>query len=199
MGCPRRSSPTFNGKVFTNRFGLTPTEVLFDKICRDNGITHRLTAPASPTTTGKIERFHRTLRTEFLGGQIFPSLVIAQKELDTWIHDYSHERPHQSLGMSTPAERFYAPSDRPAPELALDVRVVTEDRSGDDWVNRTVSVNGTISVSNQTFSVGKHRSGHIVDVRIMEKLLEVWDGPELIKSVLRTSTGEVRKKRAERH
>jgi len=134
-----------------------------------------------------------------LGGQIFPSLVIAQKELDTWIHDYSHERPHQSLGMSTPAERFYAPSDRPAPELALDVRVVTEDRSGDDWVNRTVSVNGTISVSNQTFSVGKQRSGHIVDVRIMEKLLEVWDGPELIKSVLRTSTGEVRKKKAERH
>ncbi len=52
---------TDNGKVFTNRFGLTPSEVLFDKICRENGITHRLTAPASPTTTGKIERFHRTL------------------------------------------------------------------------------------------------------------------------------------------
>jgi len=54
---------TDNGKVFTNRFGLKPTEVLFDKICRENGITHRLTAPASPTTTGKVERFHRTLRT----------------------------------------------------------------------------------------------------------------------------------------
>jgi transposase InsO family protein len=57
---------TDNGKVFTNRFGLKPTEVLFDKICRENGITHRLTAPASPTTTGKIERFHRTLREEFI-------------------------------------------------------------------------------------------------------------------------------------
>jgi transposase InsO family protein len=50
---------TDNGKVFTNRFGRNETEVLFDKICRENGITHRLTAPASPTTTGKIERFHR--------------------------------------------------------------------------------------------------------------------------------------------
>jgi transposase InsO family protein len=29
-------------------------EVLFDKMCRENGITHRLTAPYSPTTTGKI-------------------------------------------------------------------------------------------------------------------------------------------------
>ena len=32
-------------------------EVLFDQICRRNGIVHRLTAPRSPTTTGKVERF----------------------------------------------------------------------------------------------------------------------------------------------
>ena len=57
---------TDNGKVFTNRLGPKPTEVLFDRICRDNAITHRLTAVRSPTTTGKIERFHRTLRVEFL-------------------------------------------------------------------------------------------------------------------------------------
>ena len=51
---------TDNGKVFTGRFGLHDTEVLFDRICRENGIDHLLTAPRSPTTTGKIERFHRT-------------------------------------------------------------------------------------------------------------------------------------------
>jgi transposase InsO family protein len=190
---------TDNGKVFTNRFGLTPSEVLFDKICRENGIIHRLTAPASPTTTGKIERFHRTLRTEFLGGQIFPTLLIAQKELDTWVGDYNNERPHQSLGMATPATRFYADKDRAVPDLDADLRVITDDRSGDDWVNRTVSVNGTISVSNQVFSVGKQRAGVIVDVRILENLLEVWDGNELIKNVLRTSKGEVRKKKSEVH
>jgi transposase InsO family protein len=48
---------TDNGKVFTGRYASRPVEVLFDKICRENGITHRLTAPRSPTTTGKIERF----------------------------------------------------------------------------------------------------------------------------------------------
>jgi hypothetical protein len=52
---------TDNGKVFTGRFGYKDTEVLFDKICRENGIEHLLTAPRSPTTTGKIERFHRSL------------------------------------------------------------------------------------------------------------------------------------------
>jgi transposase InsO family protein len=34
--------------------------VLFARICRENGIEHLLTAPRSPTTTGKIERFHRS-------------------------------------------------------------------------------------------------------------------------------------------
>jgi transposase InsO family protein len=42
-----------NGKQFTDRFGKGG-EVLFDRICRDNGITHRLTQPRHPTTTGKI-------------------------------------------------------------------------------------------------------------------------------------------------
>jgi transposase InsO family protein len=189
---------TDNGKVFTNRFGLKPTEVLFDKICRENGITHRLTAPASPTTTGKVERFHRTLRTEFLCGQLFSSLEVAQKELHTWIADYNCERPHRGLNMATPAERFSTRPTSSAPELPLDRSVFDGDRSGEDWVARTVSVNGTISVSNQVFSVGKHRGGHVIDVHVRDQLLEAWDGPELVKTVLRRSTGEVRKKKAER-
>jgi transposase InsO family protein len=41
---------------------------MFDRICQENGIRHLLTAPCSPTTTGKIERFHKTLRAEFLTG-----------------------------------------------------------------------------------------------------------------------------------
>ena len=190
---------TDNGKVFTNRFGLTPSEVLFDKICRENGIVHRLTAPASPTTTGKVERFHRTLRTEFLGGQLFSSQQVAQQELDAWVVDYNTSRPHQSLGMATPAQRFETRNERSEPELAPDLRVVGDDRSAEGWVSRTVSINGTISVSNQVFSVDKQRAGHLVDVRILEELLEVWDGPDLLKNVLRTTRGEVRKKRAEPH
>ena len=189
---------TDNGKVFTNRFGATPTEVLFDKICRENGITHRLTAPRSPTTTGKIERFHKTLRIEFLAGEIFPSIAAVQAELDAWVEEYNTDRPHQSLKMATPAERFYAqPAKRAAP--ALDLAALEIDRSGDDWVARTVSTVGTVSVSNQIFSVGKHRAGRVIDIRVREELLEAWDGMDLLKTVLRTSKGVVRKKRAEVH
>ena len=60
---------TDNGKVFTGRFFHPPVEVLFDAICREHGIEHLLTAPRSPTTTGKIERFHRSLRAEFLSNR----------------------------------------------------------------------------------------------------------------------------------
>jgi transposase InsO family protein len=190
---------TDNGKVFTNRFALKPTEVLFDKICRENGITHRLTAPASPTTTGKIERFHRTLRIEFLSGWIFRSLEDAQADLDTWVSDYNTTRPHQSLKMATPSQRFAVRGSAAPATPPLDLSALDQDRTGDDWVARTVSTVGTISVSNQTFSVGKHRAGRVIDVRVTAELLEAWDGMELLKTTLRTSKGVVRKKRAETH
>jgi len=57
---------TDNGKVFTAGFGPHRGEVLFDRICKENGIRHLLTSPRSPTITGKIERFHKSLRTELL-------------------------------------------------------------------------------------------------------------------------------------
>ena len=97
---------TDNGKVFTGRFGPGSSEVLFDRICRENGIKHLLTAPRSPTTTGKVERFHKTLRREFLDDKVFVDLDQAQAAIDAWVHHYNHERPHQGIGMVTPFERF---------------------------------------------------------------------------------------------
>jgi hypothetical protein len=42
-----------NGKQFTDRFGKGG-EVMFDRICRKNGIKHRLTDPFSPNQNGKV-------------------------------------------------------------------------------------------------------------------------------------------------
>lgn len=183
---------TDNGKVFTGRFGRNKIEVLFDRICRENGIDHLLTAPRSPTTTGKIERFHRTLRTEFLQGRIFPSAKAAQAELDTWVHTYNHDRPHQSKDMAAPASLFTNATGRPADATALD----RTDRSTDDWISRKVTAVGVITVASQQISVGRHRAAHIVDVHVGIDLLHVWDGNELIKTAIRDNQKEVRKKNA---
>jgi transposase InsO family protein len=104
---------TDNGKQFTGRFGRRVTsggEVLFDKICRRNGISHRLTAPASPNQNGKVERFHGTFRPDFLDVEgPFTSVDEAQSAVDAWVAHYNSERPHQALDEKvpvTPADRF---------------------------------------------------------------------------------------------
>jgi transposase InsO family protein len=184
---------TDNGKVFTGRFGPKDVEVLFDRICRENGIDHLLTAPRSPTTTGKIERFHRTLRQEFLTGRVFADLATAQAELDAWVATYNRDRPHSALGMAPPVSRFTADAGRPADDTAL-----RTDRSGTDWIARKVAANGIISVAWQEINCGKNRAGHRVDIHLDGRKLEIWDGDDLIKTALRTSDKEVRKKRGER-
>lgn len=115
---------TDNGKQFTDRFGAGG-EVLFDKICRKNGITHLLTAPSSPNQNGKVERFHGTFRPDFLtDAGPFESVEAAQAAVDAWVEQYNTDRPHQGLHASlpvTPSERFApVPQDeRNAVELWL--------------------------------------------------------------------------------
>lgn len=184
---------TDNGRVFTGRFSAKPIEVLFDRICRENGIQHLLTAPRSPTTTGKIERFHRTLRVEFLAGRTFDDLAAAQAGLDEWVDGYNTERPHSACDMQPPAVRFVSVVERGRP---ADLAALAEARAGDEWITRHVATNGIITVAYQQISVGKHREGRTVDVRARAETLEVWDGNELIKTVARTTKGAIRKKRA---
>jgi transposase InsO family protein len=185
---------TDNGKVFTGRFNHPPVEVLFDAICREHGIEHLLTQPRSPTTTGKIERFHRSLRTEFLSEHaVFGSVQIAQQALDEWVEHYNTARPHQSLKMGVPAGRFTAGSPTRAPSTS---RVPSQDRTGAHWVSRKVCANGIVCVSWQQVSVGVHYAGSRCDVQVDGDLLRFWIGDELVKTAARTSTGEVRNKRA---
>jgi transposase InsO family protein len=178
---------TDNGKVFTGRYNNPPTEVLFDRICRVNGIEHLLTKPRSPTTTGKIERFHRSLRTEFLTDTTFESLAAAQERLDAWVSTYNTDRPHQSLDMHTPAERY---GTGPRRQITT-----TPDRTGPEWVARKVSTVGVVCVSWQQVSVGRHRAGERCDVHVGDDILQLWIGNELLRTVQRNSTGPIRNKR----
>ena len=185
---------TDNGKVFTARFGPYPTEVLFDRICRENGVSHRHTGVRSPTTTGKIERFHQSLRKEFLADRSFSSLEQAQGELDAWVHDYNTERPHQALDMATPAERFrLEPLAKDASSVPVDE---AEDHPG-QWVLRRVASNGVVSVDNQMFSVGNAYKAQLVDVFVDDTTIQVWSKNHLIKTVARQRGGRVRKVRAD--
>lgn len=185
---------TDNGKCFTGRFGPNPVEVQFDRVLRENGISHRHTGVRSPTTTGKIERFHQSLRREFLADRTFASLEAAQAELDAWVADYNTDRPHQSLEMATPAERFrLRPLAKEPVSIAVDA---AEDHAG-QWVLRRVASNGYVSVDNQAFSAGNAFKGELVDVFVDQTTIQVWSKNHLIKTVARTRPGLVRKIRAD--
>lgn len=71
------------GAAAAGRFNHPVVEVLFDRICRGSGTERLLTQSGSPTTSGKIERFHRSMRAEFLSNRpAFAHMKAAQHALD---------------------------------------------------------------------------------------------------------------------
>ena len=188
---------TDNGKVFTGRFNRPPVEVLFDRICRENGVGHLLTQPRSPTTTGKIERFHRALRTEFRTDRVFADLKTAQAELDEWVCDYNNHRPHQALEMATPAQRFLREKTAAVSPLRTPRGTGRpgEHRTDGTWVTRRASAVGVVCVNWQQVCLGVAAAGHPVDVWVTEEVLQFYDGDQLLRTEKRTTPGEVRVKR----
>ena len=70
--------------------------------------------PYHPQTQGKDERFHQTLDYELLRYVCYRDIAETQRGFDRWRDRYNFERPHESLDLATPAER-YRPSARSIP------------------------------------------------------------------------------------
>jgi transposase InsO family protein len=195
---------TDNGKQFTGRFGKPrPAEVLFERICRKNGITQRLTRPRSPTTTGKIERLHQTLQEELLHVHApFETIAEAQAAVDAWRQEYNTERPHQSLDMAVPADPFRPSAPVPDDPLTLwvpaDLKPVTsppaapEDAAADpepaSWpdaveVDRVVPPSGNMMIGPQQFWLGTARAGQTVTLWIDTATAHLGIGGWRVKTV----------------
>lgn len=166
---------TDNGKVFTARFGRGPGPVLFDRVCNDNGIRHLLTAPYSPTTTGKVERFHRTLRAEWgrPNDWRLASIVEAQASLDAWVEHYNLVRPHQSLGMASPVERFRLARVRHDVVDSIEPVEAVASVERPPGVTRWVDQRGTISLAGFSYRVGPVFAGECVEVVCRSGLVEI--------------------------
>jgi hypothetical protein len=96
-----------NGRQFAAWRG----ETQFQKVLKRQGISHVRSAPHRPMTLGKIERFWKTIWTEFLQDAYFASFADASQRLDHWIGYYNHQRPHQGIEGLCPADRFYGVAD----------------------------------------------------------------------------------------
>jgi transposase InsO family protein len=100
---------TDNGMVFTTRLsggrgGRNGFEHLLDSL----GIIQKNSRPNHPTTCGKVERFHQTLK-RWLAAQPAPATIAElQTMLDAFVAAYNHTRPHRSLANRTPAAAYQA-------------------------------------------------------------------------------------------
>lgn len=103
-------------RAFFDQAGITVDAVMTDNgACyrsRDfsaalDGVRHVFTRPYRPQTNGKVERFNRTLATEWAYDRFYSSDDARSATYSDWLHFYNHHRPHTALGGQTPASRVH--------------------------------------------------------------------------------------------
>lgn len=71
------------------------------------GVKRRRTRPYRPQTNGKVERFDRTIVTEWAYAQAYLSDEARAATYADWLHSYDHHRPHTGIGGLVPADRVH--------------------------------------------------------------------------------------------
>jgi transposase InsO family protein/transposase-like protein len=84
----------------------------FQKLLEKLGIRHVVSRAHHPETLGKCERFWETVGQEFWGRAQPEELAEAQSRLSFFINHYNFFRPHQGIGGSVPADRFFGVDDQ---------------------------------------------------------------------------------------
>lgn len=114
-------------------------------------------ALAHPEQNGRHERMHRSLK-EAVCKPPRKSLTQQQKAFDRFTAEFNTERPHEALGMQTPAS-IYKPSDRPYPKKLPMIEY-------DNWLTvRKVMPSGCIKWNNQFIYISQALAGEPVGLK----------------------------------
>ena len=88
--------------------GRSPSRTLRDGK-RDGFVRDRVQALAAlPSPSGKVERFHQTLKKYLAKQKRAGSIEELQAQLDTFAEYYNNVRPHRAIGRRTPAQTYAA-------------------------------------------------------------------------------------------
>ncbi len=80
--------------------------LLFKALLKRHGIKHITIKPYNPQQNGKVERYHQTLKREWVNQQAWPNEETRTQALTDWLHHYHNHRPHTSLGGNPPTSRL---------------------------------------------------------------------------------------------
>jgi len=140
-----------------------------------------------PQTIGKEERFHRTLKAELISTRSFPDFRDCQHHFSSWRDVYNWERPHEALGMVTPASR-YTISPRSYPTSLPPIEYGPQDHV------RKVQQQGEIYFQGREWAVGRAFRGLPVGLRptLNDGVYDVYFCHHKISSIdLKSSTTEL--------
>ncbi len=101
------STLTDNALVYTARFaGGKGGKNRFERTLMDLRIAQKHSRPNHPTTCGKVERFQQTLKKWLTAQPEAATLHQLGDQLDAFVDEYNHRRPHRSLRRATPAAKY---------------------------------------------------------------------------------------------
>ena len=147
------STLTDNGMVFTTRFaGGKGGRNEFEAQLRRLDVHQINSTPNHPTTCGKVERFHQTLKKWLSGQPRAATLAELQTQLPAFVDEYNHRRPHRSLPhRATPAVIY---TSRPKADPAT--RIDTHNRVRTDRVDQAGAVTLRVNGRLHHIGVGRH-------------------------------------------
>lgn len=147
------STLTDNGMVFTTRLaggkgGRNALEAELHRL----GVHQINSTPHHPTTCGKVERFHQTLKKWLTGQPRAATIDELQTQLDNFVDEYNHRRPHRSLPhRATPAVVY---TSRPKADPAT--RIDTHNRVRTDRVDQAGAVTLRVNGRLHHIGIGRH-------------------------------------------
>ena len=100
-----RHGITIDAVMTDNALNYTHSRALKDRFAAA-GITHVLIRPHCPWQNGKVERFNRTLQTEWAYRSVFDSNEQRTHALAPWLEHYNTHRRHTALGGLPPISRL---------------------------------------------------------------------------------------------
>lgn len=111
------------------------------------GIIVEFIRPASPQQNGSHERGHRDLKAEATQPPS-PTMAAQQRRFDRWQHLRNYVRPHEALGMLTPAQIY-----RRSPRRLRDNDTAVRYPQG--WLVRRASVTGHLWHDGHSYHLGE--------------------------------------------
>jgi transposase InsO family protein len=111
----------------------------FKSFIRLSGMTHVRTSPYYPQSNGKLERYHKSLKSECIRPKTPLSLEDAKRAVADFVTHYNDHRLHSAIGYVTPRDMLEGRQEAIHAERDRKLELAREERARQRATQRNVS------------------------------------------------------------